>query len=105
MKNKQLVISIDVIRERIYLVRGIKVMLSHDLATLYEVAPKVLLQAVKRNLERFPEDFMFQLNGARSSTSNVTNCDLRKWAWSILKIPTLRVYRAGSRYVVGCAEE
>ena len=37
-------------------------MLSHDLAALYEVEPKVLNQAVKRNVERFPEDFMFQLS-------------------------------------------
>ncbi len=36
-------------------------MLSHDLAKLYGVEPKVLIQAVKRNLERFPSDFIFQL--------------------------------------------
>jgi len=41
--------------------RGQKVMLSDDLADLYEVEPKVLMQAVKRNAERFPDDFMFQL--------------------------------------------
>jgi hypothetical protein len=45
----------------IFLIRGAKVMLSTHLAELYEVEPKVLLQAVKRNLKRFPEDFMFQL--------------------------------------------
>ena len=45
----------------IYLIRGQKVMLDKDLARLYSVETKVLLQAVKRNLERFPEDFMFQL--------------------------------------------
>jgi len=37
-------------------------MLSYDLAKLYDVAPRVLIQAVKRNIARFPEDFMFQLN-------------------------------------------
>jgi len=37
-------------------------MLSTDLATLYNVEPRILIQAVKRNLERFPRDFMFQLN-------------------------------------------
>ena len=46
---------------RIYLIRNKKVMLSTHLATLYEVEPRVLVQAVKRNLERFPADFMFQL--------------------------------------------
>ena len=43
------------------LARGQKVMLSTDLAELYEVAPRVLVQAVKRNIQRFPQDFMFQL--------------------------------------------
>ena len=50
------------VESRIYLIRGKKVMLDSDLAELYETETKGLLQAVKRNLERFPEDFMFQLN-------------------------------------------
>ena len=45
----------------VFLVRGEKVLLDADLAGLYDVATKVLNQAVKRNLDRFPEDFMFQL--------------------------------------------
>ena len=49
------------IERRILLIRGLRVMLSSDLAQLYEVAPKVLIQAVKRNSRRFPVDFMFQL--------------------------------------------
>lgn len=49
------------IKQKIYLLRGQKVMLSTHLAELYGVAPRVLIQAVKRNLGRFPEDFMFQL--------------------------------------------
>ena len=47
--------------QRIRTVRGHKVMLASDLATLYGVQTKVLVQAVKRNLERFPSDFAFQL--------------------------------------------
>ncbi len=47
---------------RIFLIRGRKVMFDKDLAELYGVRTKVLNQAVKRNLERFPSDFMFQLN-------------------------------------------
>ncbi len=43
------------------LIRGHKVMLDADLATLYEVETRVLIQAVRRNIDRFPEDFMFQL--------------------------------------------
>ena len=49
------------IQNRIYEIRGERVMLDFDLAQLYEVATKVLNQAVKRNSERFPEDFMFRL--------------------------------------------
>jgi len=49
------------IQSRIYTIRGERVMLDFDLAILYEVETKVLNQAVKRNIERFPDDFMFQL--------------------------------------------
>ncbi len=50
------------IESRIYLIRGQKVLLDSDLAALYEVETKTLNRAVKRNRERFPEDFMFQLS-------------------------------------------
>ena len=53
---------IEVIEEKIHLIRGQKVMLDSDLAEVYQVETKVLNQAVKRNLHRFPEDFMFQLD-------------------------------------------
>jgi hypothetical protein len=49
------------IDKAIFTIRGQKVMLSTELAELYGVEPKVLVQAVKRNRERFPDDFMFQL--------------------------------------------
>jgi hypothetical protein len=49
------------IEKHIFFLRGQKVMLSTDLAELYQVEPRVLTQAVKRNIERFPSDFMFQL--------------------------------------------
>jgi hypothetical protein len=49
------------IEKKIYVIRGVKVMLDVDLAELYGVETKILNQAVKRNLERFPSDFMFQL--------------------------------------------
>lgn len=50
------------IQNRIYEIRGERVMLDFDLARLYEVETKALNQAVKRNIKRFPEDFMFRLN-------------------------------------------
>jgi hypothetical protein len=53
--------QLQVIQNRIYEVRGHKVMLDFDLAALYEVETRVLNQAIKRNIESFPEDFMFRL--------------------------------------------
>lgn len=53
---------IERIEQRIYLIRGKKVMLDRDLGELYGVETKVLNQSVKRNLKRFPEDFMFELS-------------------------------------------
>src|SRR5437867_8813706 len=50
------------IEKRIFVLRGQKIILSPDLASLYSVEPKVLVQAVKRNVDRFPQDFMFQLS-------------------------------------------
>ncbi len=50
------------IQNRIYTIRGERVMLDFDLAALYEVETRVLNQAVKRNLKRFPDDFMFRLS-------------------------------------------
>ena len=53
--------QLQVIQSKIYEIRGQKVMLDRDLAEMYGVQTKVLNQAVKRNIDRFPEDFMFQL--------------------------------------------
>ena len=56
-----IVMEISLIQNKIYEVRGFKVMLDFDLAEIYEVETRALNQAVKRNLERFPKDFMFRL--------------------------------------------
>ena len=53
--------ELNIIQNRIYEIRGLRVMLDFDLAELYQVETKVLKQAIRRNLERFPEDFMFEL--------------------------------------------
>jgi hypothetical protein len=55
-------IPVERIERSILLIRGHKVMLSTDLAELYGVEPRILVQAVKRNINRFPGDFMFQLS-------------------------------------------
>ena len=58
---------------QIYYIRGVKVMLDFHLAALYDVETRVLNQAVQRNIERFPEDFMFQLsdNEIKNLTSQI----------------------------------
>ena len=55
------IIPKETIATRIYLIRGIKVMLDRDLAELYEVETAQLKRAVRRNIDRFPDDFMFDL--------------------------------------------
>ena len=62
MPNKPTAIPLERIESRILVLRGQRIMLSTHLAELYEVAPRALVQAVKRNLDRFPDDFMFQLS-------------------------------------------
>ena len=61
IKKSEKLVSIEVIQNKIYLIRGQKVMFDRDLAELYGVLTKNLNKAVRRNLERFPEDFMFQI--------------------------------------------
>ncbi len=55
-------IADEIIMNKFYLVRNQKVMMDRDLAELYGVETKVLKQAVRRNTERFPKDFMFEMN-------------------------------------------
>lgn len=59
--SNALIIPDEVVISKIYLFRDAKVMLDSDLAELYEIETKVLNPQIKRNLDRFPEDFMFQL--------------------------------------------
>ena len=60
--NKEILIPDDIISSKIYLIRNQKVMLDKDLSELYAVETKQLKRQVRRNLERFPEDFMFELS-------------------------------------------
>ena len=74
MTNKRNVIPIQRIEETILFIRGQKVILDADLAKLYSVTTKRLNQQVKRNSNRFPKDFMFQLT-AEEKAEVVANCD------------------------------
>lgn len=71
MKKKLVLLPEEIIERKIYLIKGVKVMLDSDLAFLYQVPTFRLNEAVKRNKDRFPTDFMFQLNekDTRSLTS------------------------------------
>jgi len=72
--TKDALIPIERVEQAIYLIRGHKVMLDRDLADLYGVETKALNQAVKRNADRFPDDFVFRLS-AEEKNELVTICD------------------------------
>ena len=68
------IIKTEEIQSQIFTIRGLQVMIDRDLAEMYKVETKVLNQAVKRNIERFPQKFRFQLNDTEKFEL-VTNCD------------------------------
>jgi phage regulator Rha-like protein len=72
--NKELIITEEFIMSKILLIRDQKVMIDSDLATLYSVTTKQLNQQVKRNIKRFPSNFMFQLTEIEKEQV-VANCD------------------------------
>ena len=72
--NKGKLITIQQIQDRIFTFRNVQVMVDSDLAEMYQVKTKVLNQAVKRNLNRFPEFFRFQLTDDEKMEL-VTTCD------------------------------
>jgi len=81
---KEIAIPDEIVMSKIYLIRDMKVMLDRDLAELYGVPTKVLKQSVKRNIIRFPEDFMFELSEqefkdwrTQNGTSNEDKMGLR----------------------------
>jgi len=82
---KKIIISNKTIIEKIYVIRGQKVMLDRDLAELYGVVTKVLKQAVRRNITRFPMDFMFEL----------TNNEFENWRTQFV---TSKEDKIGLRY-------
>ncbi len=61
INKSEVLLPVEIIQNKIFLIRGQKVMLDKDLAQLYQVATKRFNEQVKRNIKRFPEDFMFQL--------------------------------------------
>src|SRR5437867_4317305 len=85
-KHPVATVPVEIIEQKIYLIRGQKVMFDADLAALYAVETKVFNQAVRRNLDRFPDDFMFQLTKEEADS-------LRS------QIVTSKTSRGGRRYL------
>lgn len=75
---KPLIVPDEIIMNQIYYIRGHKGMLDTDLAALYEVETKQLKRQVKRNIDRFPEDFMFELTPEEYSFSRSQNGTLKQ---------------------------
>ena len=86
--------QLENIQTKIYEIRGLKVMLDFDLAELYEVQTKVLNQAVKRNIKRFPDDFMFQItrDEYNSLRSQIVTLETGR-AREVYQVSALRFYR------------
>lgn len=81
--------QIELIRSRIYDIRGQKVMLDRDLAEMYGVETRILNQAVKRNADRFPEDFMFQM----------TDVEMKIWKSQIVMSNSIKMGIRRNPYV------
>ena len=94
MKNQSSLPAIpeETIISKIYVIRGQKVMIDRDLAKLYGIETKVLKQAAKRNFDRFPEDFMFEMTGE----------EFQNWRSQIV---TSNSERMGLRYAPFCFTE
>jgi len=75
MKTNLINIPVERVEKAIFLIRGEKVMLDRDLAELYGVETRPLNQSVRRNLERFPDDFMFELT-REEINGDITSCDI-----------------------------
>ncbi len=71
-------VPIEIITNKIYFIQNIKVMLDRDLAGLYGVETKVLKQAVRRNMKRFPDDFMFEVTKEEKQSLRSQNVTLKK---------------------------
>ena len=82
MEETKELITTDDIRSKVYIIRGQQVMLDKDLAELYGYEVKRLNEQVKRNISRFPEDFMFQLN-KEEIPEKFSKSRVRTFSWTI----------------------
>lgn len=91
-KHGEIAIAAEAVMNQIYVIRGQKVMLNRDLSTLYGVETRVLKQSVRRNIDRFPEDFMFEMTAE----------ELQNWRSQIV---TSNADKQGLRYTPFCFTE
>lgn len=77
LKVEDIILEEKDIKNLIYTIRGKQVMLDSDVAMLYHYETRKINQTVKRNIERFPENFCFQLTRKRIWNFKITNCDLK----------------------------
>jgi hypothetical protein len=100
MPQKEGIIPSELIASKIFIIRSLKVMLDRDLAELYGVETKALKQAVKRNINRFPEDFIFVLSSEEtvSLRSQIVTSSLSQWGGTALSADGF--HRAGCSNVV-----
>jgi phage regulator Rha-like protein len=91
-KKDEITLPDEIVMNKIYFIRGQKVMLDRDLAALYEVDTKRLKEAVRRNINRFPEDFMFEM----------TEKELQNWR---TQIASSNSDKMGLRYMPFCFTE
>ena len=96
--SKDLTLSQQHIENRIFTIRGKQVMFDRDLAEMYQVEVKRLNEQVKRNIDRFPETFRFQLN-SQEKNELVANCD-RFESLKHASVKSVCFYRAGCSYVI-----
>ena len=78
--SKAIIITESIIESKIYIIRGQKIMMDSDLAEMYAVETKVLKQAVKRNMDKFPDDFMFEMTDTELTnwrSQNVTSNSIK----------------------------
>jgi hypothetical protein len=92
-RKKAASVPVEGIAGSIIILRGHRVLLDANLAAIYGVEIRALNQAVKRNSERFPEDFCFSAICRRGGSFKITICDLEDWPWSERQIPALCLHR------------
>ena len=103
MTVKQSIVPSERIERSILLIRGEKVMLDSDLAELYGVETKVLVQAVKRNIERFPADFMFQLT--KKEFNDLRSQSVTSSQWGGRRYPPFAFTEQGGGYALQRPQE